>query len=55
MMNRSWRAVFGACGLVMIFAANSFANVEVTVPEPASMTLLAVSGAGMYLLNRRRR
>jgi hypothetical protein len=51
----SFRSVIGAVGAVLLCAGSAFANDVPTVPEPATMTLMAMGGAGMYLLNRRRR
>ncbi len=54
MMHGLLRAAIGACGVVLLFAANSFADAPAPVPEPVSMTLLAVGGVGLYFVNRRR-
>jgi lysozyme family protein len=51
----SLRLAVGAIGAVVLFAGNAMADIEATVPEPASAALLAVGGVGLYLLNRRRR
>jgi lysozyme family protein len=51
----SLRVLVTAMGGVLLFAANAMADVQTPIPEPASMTLMAVGGAGLYLLNRRRR
>lgn len=51
----SLRLVIGAIGAVLLFAGVGFADDLTPVPEPATMTLMALGGAGMYLLNRRRK
>ncbi|HZI81844.1 MAG TPA: PEP-CTERM sorting domain-containing protein [Vicinamibacterales bacterium] len=50
----SLRVMASALGAVLLFAATAMADVPQTVPEPATMSMLA-AGAGMYLLHRRRR
>lgn len=54
--NRLWSALFVASALLLMSAESTFATIrpQVVVPEPASMTLLAVGAAGAYLFSRRR-
>ena len=51
----SLRLMVGALGAVLLFAAAAWADVPEPIPEPATTTLLALGGVGMYLMNRRRR
>jgi hypothetical protein len=51
----SLRLVIGATVAVLLFAGVAFADEPSPVPEPATTTLMALGGAGMYLLNRRRK
>jgi lysozyme family protein len=50
----SFRLLATAIGGVLLFAGTAMADIAEPIPEPASMTLMAVGGAGLYLLNRRR-
>ena len=50
----SLRSVGCALGAVLLFAGTAMADVQTPIPEPASLTLMAIGGAGLYLLNRRR-
>lgn len=54
--NRLWSALFVAVVLLLMSAESTFATIRppVNVPEPASMTLLAVGGVSAYLFRRRR-
>jgi hypothetical protein len=50
----SLRLLASAIGGVLLFAGTAMADIAQPIPEPASMTLMAIGGAGLYLLNRRR-
>ena len=57
-MIHSLKVIMGVIGGALLFASTAFAgdiNSIISLPEPATLTLLGIGGAALYLVQRRNR
>ena len=54
-MIHSLKVMMGVIGGALLFASTAFAGLPTSVPEPSTLSLLALGGGGLYWLHRRSR